>query len=99
MTHQWINSKDDLPKHDKEVMVVVYLHDPYQNIEKPGVYQRLIATGKFDARSGWWVRNGNIMNSMAWKSPPEWIKWDGVIFWKEFDSETFDIFKQIARPA
>lgn len=99
MNHGWINCRNDLPKHQNEVMMIVYFRDPSLSTESKSCYQRLLCSGNFDSRYGWSTRNGYVFNSMKWRDEKDFIAWEEVIFWKEFDQETFEIFKQKGKPA
>jgi hypothetical protein len=80
-------------------MLIVYFRDNSACHRETHYYQRLLCSGNFDSRFGWSTRNGQVMNTMKWQDGKDFLSWDEVIFWKEFDQETFEIFKQTAKPA
>ena len=84
---QWISTVDRLPKYEYEVMVIVSILD----ILGSHIEQRLIASGQFDGRSGWSVRNGYLPSS---RNPKGFEMYRRVLFWKDFDEETLTLFNE-----
>lgn len=86
---EWIKCAKSLPRHTDYVEVIFMIRDVNECEPFKFVNRRLIGIGRFESYKGWHIKNGFIKeNFLRPSEKEEYIKFEYVTYWREFDEET-----------